>query len=148
MLRRVYKTLYASAPQMRRELSLSISVKAMNDTMGPNRSVPSLLLFGELPKMPQISRPNLSPNSLLIAQSVARAKFETAISKKRIHSAVSGKSLAAKEEIVLFLDYDSRYTWRKRKYGQGLISNALLRTKRFLLALRNELEQRNLTLHA
>lgn len=51
MLRRVLNKARVSAPQMMRQLSLSISVKKMNSTARPNDLDPSLLVFGNLPEL-------------------------------------------------------------------------------------------------
>ena len=50
MLRRIYKKVHLTQSDLPKELSLSIAVKDMNDTAGPNGLVPSLLLFGAMPK--------------------------------------------------------------------------------------------------
>ena len=49
-LRRVFKKVKHEYPSLNRELALRISVKAINDTMGPEGLVPSLLVFGCLPR--------------------------------------------------------------------------------------------------
>ena len=49
-LRRVFKKVKHEYPGLNRELALRISVKSINDTMGPEGLVPSLLVFGCLPR--------------------------------------------------------------------------------------------------
>ena len=46
-LRNTYRKLKVEFPQMNKHILLSISVKAGNDTLGPEGIVPSALVFGE-----------------------------------------------------------------------------------------------------
>jgi hypothetical protein len=52
MLRRIYSKVSLNHSNLPGELRLALSVKAMNDTAGPNGMVPFLLLFGVVPKFP------------------------------------------------------------------------------------------------
>jgi Reverse transcriptase (RNA-dependent DNA polymerase) len=52
MLRRIYNKVSLTHPDMPSQLRLALSVKAMNDTAGPNGLVPLLLLFGVIPRLP------------------------------------------------------------------------------------------------
>lgn len=49
-LRKTYRKIIAQYPHEDRNFVLAISVKAMNDTLGPEGLVPSALVFGEFPK--------------------------------------------------------------------------------------------------
>jgi hypothetical protein len=51
-LRRVYKRIISENPTIDPELALHLSVKASNDTANVNGLVPSLLVFGVLPRFP------------------------------------------------------------------------------------------------
>ena len=50
LIRRVFNVVSVSYPSEPRELRLALSVKAVNDTAGPQGLVPSLLVFGVIPK--------------------------------------------------------------------------------------------------
>jgi hypothetical protein len=54
-LRRVYKKFEHEFPHVGPALLLRIAVKAINDTMGTNGIVPSLLVFGVVPRFPPMS---------------------------------------------------------------------------------------------
>ena len=60
MLRRTYKKFHLAHPNLPKELSLSMAVKDMNEVAGPNGLLPSLMLFGAIPKIPHI--PHDNPN--------------------------------------------------------------------------------------
>lgn len=50
-LRDTYRRLKIDHPSMQRQLLLSLKVKAMNDTLGPEGTVSSGLVFGEFPSL-------------------------------------------------------------------------------------------------
>lgn len=85
----MYNKLRASSRHILRELCISTSVKAKNDTGRPNGLVPSLILFGELAKIPRMPHPSLSPTTHPTAHAIARAAFETAVAKRRIQTSLS-----------------------------------------------------------
>lgn len=51
-LRRVYSASHLYDPSLAPELALRLDVKSINDTMGPKRLVPSLRVYGRLPRFP------------------------------------------------------------------------------------------------
>ncbi len=64
-LRDTYRKLKCDHPSMRHQLLLALAVKAMNDTLGPEGTVPSALVFGEFPSIRAfegtvIARPSLA----------------------------------------------------------------------------------------
>jgi hypothetical protein len=54
------------------ELCIALSVKAMNDTAGPHGLVPSPLLFGVLPRFPEVDGQLPDQDTRLKAIAVAR----------------------------------------------------------------------------
>ncbi len=63
-LRDTYRKLKLDYPSMQRQLLLALSVKAMNDTLGPEGTVPSALVFGEFPSLRSLSGPVVPRPSL------------------------------------------------------------------------------------
>ena len=64
-LRDTYLKLKLGHPLVQRQLILALAIKAMNDTLGPERHVPSSLVFGEFPSLrtfegPLVPRPTLA----------------------------------------------------------------------------------------
>ncbi len=51
----MFREIKLDYPPADRELVLQFSVKAMNDTVGPEGLLPSALVFGELPKIVTLS---------------------------------------------------------------------------------------------
>jgi len=49
LLRRVYQILGIKLPNTPKELILQIAIKAVNDLVGPNGIMPTLLVFGAYP---------------------------------------------------------------------------------------------------
>jgi hypothetical protein len=83
-LRRIYTNIRMDYPELDPNLVLRLSIKAMNDRMGPECLVPSLLVFGVLPRFPatQTSPPN--QNDRMEALSTARSEMETITSELRL----------------------------------------------------------------
>lgn len=51
-LRRVFRISLDRYPSLDPEVTLRYTVKALNDTMGPEGMIPSILVFGTLPTLP------------------------------------------------------------------------------------------------
>jgi hypothetical protein len=73
-LRRAYHIIHTEMPQESPELCLSMAVKAINDTAGPNGLVPTLLVFGTYPRMSETSSP--SPGIIARATAIRKAMKE------------------------------------------------------------------------
>ncbi len=58
LLRRVYYIIITEIPCIKPDLALQMSFKAINDSVGPNRLVPTLLVFGAYPKMTKQDAPS------------------------------------------------------------------------------------------
>ena len=56
MLRRIYKKFTLEFLDIPAEFRLALSIKAMNDNAGPEGYVPSLLVFGVLPRIPLVKK--------------------------------------------------------------------------------------------
>jgi hypothetical protein len=50
-LRRIYRKLRHDFPNLSESLAHSLANKAMNDTVGPEGLVPTLLVFGRVPRL-------------------------------------------------------------------------------------------------
>ena len=90
-LRTTYRKMRTDHPNADKKLTLSMAVKAMNETLGPEGLVPSLLVFGEYPEInlpgePHQTRPSTDERAAL-AQT-ARAEMERIMAKLRIQRAL------------------------------------------------------------
>ena len=90
-LRNTYRKLKIENGNMQPTLLLQMSVKAMNDTLGPDGIVPSALVFGEFPSLrtfegPRENRPTLVERARIatqarkiMAQEIAKSKLQRAL---------------------------------------------------------------------
>jgi len=74
LLRRAYKIISSELEDASKELTLQIAVKAINDSAGPDRLVPTLLVFGAYPQMTNNSPP--SPSVVQRAEAIRKATKE------------------------------------------------------------------------
>ena len=72
-LRRIFNKINHDQPSLDFEYALRLSVKSMNDTMGPNGLVPSFLVFGTLPRFPFLNTNLPNQREILKALQVGRA---------------------------------------------------------------------------
>lgn len=77
-IRRAYKIICQEAPDLSKECALQMSVKAVNDSVGPDGLVPTLLVFGALPRLGLPSDP---PTPSTFKRAVALRKATAAMSK-------------------------------------------------------------------
>ena len=99
-LGRIFEKIHFENPLLKPEFILSTAVKAMNDTMNCDGLVPSLLVFGILPRFPSF-RTNL-PNQAerMRALSAARTEMETITFELRISKALLAALTAATKQII------------------------------------------------
>jgi hypothetical protein len=51
MVRRAYKIIIAEIKGINKDIALQMAFKAINDTIGPDGIVPTLLVYGALPRI-------------------------------------------------------------------------------------------------
>ena len=85
-LRRIFKKIQLEYPMLNRDLILSIAVICLNNTAGPDGLVPSLLVFGMIPKMPLGHIETVMPNQRerFAAMELSRKEMETIIAEQRV----------------------------------------------------------------
>ena len=86
ILRRIYQKVRADHKTLSPDLSLSLAVHAVNDTVGPHGLCPTLLVFGVIPKMPDVT-PNTFPaqQERLRAMVSARAEYEKYVGRALVN---------------------------------------------------------------
>lgn len=72
-----YSLIRKSYPILNIRIALRLAVKAMNDSMGPEGLVPSLLALGVVPPRPVINKPLLEQRETMAKLSSARAEMAT-----------------------------------------------------------------------
>ena len=90
-LRITYRKLEIDYPSIEKSILLSIAVKAMNDSLGPEGLVPSALVFGEYPSVHTKSEVP-SPRAALISRAevanAARKEMEQIMARMRVQRAL------------------------------------------------------------
>lgn len=117
-LRKTFRKLMSAYPKADKHLTLSLSVKAMNDTLGPAGVVPSALVFGEYPPVftrseNPPSRPNLEERAKIASD--ARKEMERHMAKMRVDRALRHAVPPAAD--VSFSSNDKVLVWRERIVG-------------------------------
>lgn len=77
-IRRAYKIICKEAPDLNKETALQMAVKAINDSVGPEGLVPTLLVFGALPRLGLPSDP---PTPSTFKRAIALRKATATMSK-------------------------------------------------------------------
>ena len=99
-LRQVYLKIRHEHHSVDKETSLRLSIKALNDTMGPEGLVPSLLVFGVLPRFSAVDTKLPNQVERMEALKNARAEAEAISAKLRVRKAILAK---ATRNVYLFL---------------------------------------------
>lgn len=90
-LRRIYNKILEDHPDLDPKIALQLSVKSMNDTMGPDGLVPSLLVFGQLPRFSPHNTELLSHRNIMNAMSLARREMADITASLRTQRALRSK---------------------------------------------------------
>jgi hypothetical protein len=91
-LRRVYNIIVSENPTIDPELALQLSVKASNYTANGDGVVPSLLVFGVLPRFPMTPTDLPDQRLRMAALQATRAEMEQITCAKRIQRALASRS--------------------------------------------------------
>lgn len=87
-LRQIYRKIQHDHPRVAKEMLLRVAVKAMNDTMNENGLVPSLLVFGLIPRFPIIASELPNQKERMEILTTAWAEMKAIVAKKRIMRAL------------------------------------------------------------
>ena len=93
-LRRIYKKLQIEFPRLNEDTRLSLAVQALNNTAGPDGLVPTLLVFGMVPKLPlgHIENYPKSQRDRFAALEAARREMETIVAEQRLKVAEKART--------------------------------------------------------
>lgn len=119
-LRRAFDILHAElSGTYTKEAILQATFKAVNDTVGPNGIVPTLLVFGAYPRLTEDSAP--TPSSLKRAAAVQKAMKELRkVQAERQINAALGTRNGPDTTVVLDLPLQSEVrVWREKHGWQG-----------------------------
>jgi hypothetical protein len=114
-LRQIFRKIMHESPHADIELALKVAIKTLNDTLGPEGLVPSLLVFGLLPRpVGSITTPNNASRQDL-AQT-ARSEYDAIVARLRIARALKSRMSAAANKAFQEGDLVSVYRDRERRF--------------------------------
>lgn len=116
-LRRAYEIMKAECEDASPEALLQGAVKAVNDTAGPNGLVPTLLVFGAMPRIGMNASPTPSQVQRADAVNKAMAELRKLIAKRKVNDALNARngpsiegllprSLKLGSEVLVFREKD------------------------------------------
>jgi hypothetical protein len=87
-LRRAYQIITDECKDIQKELALQMAIKAVNDTAGPDRLVPTLLVYGAYPRISNLDPPALSITERAAAIQKAMAEIIKLQAKQTVNNAL------------------------------------------------------------
>ena len=116
-VRRIFYKVRTDHPTVRKELLLRIAIKAMNDTIGEDGLVPSLLVLGIVPIFPILNTNLPQQQERMKALITARQEMNSIIAERRVTTALQ-KSFPSSidrvykkgDEILVFREKTKRWT--------------------------------------
>lgn len=124
-LRTIYQKVRTEHRNVPVDVALTICVKAMNDSVGPHGLVPSLLVFGVMPRMPGLATKEFPrQRERLMAARTACAEREKIVSRLQVQRGIKSLPPAAADH--KFLPGDYAYVYReglKHYTGPHLIAS-------------------------
>ena len=87
-LRQIYRKVRQAKPTVAPQNALMLAIKAMNETAGPHGLVPTLLIFGVMPRIPVV--PTQLPALILRMEAMhsARKEMSASIAKERLNTSI------------------------------------------------------------
>jgi transposase InsO family protein len=116
-LRRIYEKVQMDYPHISPRIILKITVKVMNDTIGENGLVPSLLVFGVVPRFPMLSTDLPNQKERMAAISLAKMEMNSIIAERRVNTALRKNApssvdyvFAVDDEVLVFRERTNSWT--------------------------------------
>ena len=91
-LRRAYSIITAEIPGIEPELALQMAFKALNDSVGPNGLVPTLLVFGAYPRMTEMDAPSPTITQRTIAMRKAMEEVRKLHASRQVNDALNTRN--------------------------------------------------------
>lgn len=115
-LRRIYMKTSEEYPHISKHIRLKIALKAMNDTMGENGLVPSLLVFGIIPRFPIITSDLPNQRERMEVLAAAQKEMNTIIAERRIITALTTNTPSSVDEVYQVGDKILIYREKEREW--------------------------------
>ena len=118
-LRRVYQIIVVELPGIDRDTALQMAFKALNDTAGPDRLVPMLLVFSAYPRMAESDAPSPSVTQWANAIKKAMAEVQKLRVERQVVDALNMRN-GPKTDAIHDLPLNSPVlVWREGNIGQA-----------------------------
>lgn len=110
-LRRIYEIITSEIPGIDPELGLQMAFKAINDSVGPNGLIPTLLVFGAYPRMTEMDAPSptITQRAMAMRKAMDEVKKHTAsrqvrdaLNTRNGPSTISVRDLPLNSEVLVF----------------------------------------------
>ena len=88
-LQRVYQIITVEILNINKDAALQIAFKAINDSVGPNGLVPTLLVFGAYPRITNLDAPSLTVTQRATAVKKAIEEIRKLYTKRQVTDALS-----------------------------------------------------------
>ena len=118
LLRRIFNEAKMDHPELTKELVLSLSEKAMNDTAGPDSLVPTLLVLSTILRSPSLNSESTAQKERLRALKTAGSEHRKAMAESRLRKALQ-KNLLQLLTFAFSLDSQSMSSTKRKVSGQG-----------------------------
>lgn len=92
LLKRVYTIITEKVPGIEPDLALQMSFKALNDSVGPNGLVLTLLVFGAYPRMAESDAPSPTITQRAVAMRKAMDQVKKNIASRRVNDALNTRN--------------------------------------------------------
>ncbi|KAI1003495.1 hypothetical protein K3495_g4719, partial [Podosphaera aphanis] len=118
-LRRIYNIITAEIPGIDRHMALQMSFKALNDSVGPDGLVPTLLVFGAYPRMAKLDAPLPTITQRAKALEKAMKELEKIRAERKITDALKARNGPLSLAIHRLTLNSPVLVWREGNTGQS-----------------------------
>lgn len=94
-LRQLFNKVRHAEPSIAPDMALRIAHKYLNETMGPNMLVPTLLVYGMLPRMPAATSDLPDQHDRMRALEVFHREMETIVAQLRVNQELRSRTPSA-----------------------------------------------------
>ena len=117
-VRRAYSIISTEIQGIDKDMALQMAFKAVNDTAGPNGLVPTLLVYGALPRMVEYDAPSPTVAQRSAALKKAMAEIQKMRAKRQVTEALKTRNGPSTTEIHDLTINSDVLVWREGNTGQ------------------------------
>lgn len=88
----MYSIIVAEIPSIDPKLALQMAFKALNDSIGPNGLVPTLLVFGAYPRMTKMEAPSPTMTQRAAAIRKAMGEIRKSVASRQVNNALNTRN--------------------------------------------------------